>query len=56
MTRARMKIAAGANACDMVLESAAIDRNHIDMLKVHTNVNKKKTKKWPGVLRRLVMK
>jgi hypothetical protein len=51
-----MKIAVGAKACEIVLESDAIDRNHIDILKVHTNVNKKKTKKWPGVLRRFVMK
>jgi hypothetical protein len=56
MTKARMKIAAGAIACDSVLDSAAIDRKYIDIVKVHTSVNKKKTKKCPGVLRRFVMK
>ena len=51
-----MKIAAGAIAWDNVLESAAIDRKYIDIVRVHMNVNKKKAKKWPGVLRRFVMK
>jgi hypothetical protein len=51
-----MKIAAGAIACESVRDKDAMERKNIDMVKVHMNVNKKKTKKCPGVLLRFVMK
>jgi len=51
-----MKIAAGAIACDRVLDNAAIERKYIDMVRVQTKLNRRYTKKFSGVLRRLVMK
>lgn len=51
-----MMIAAGAIACANVLESAAMQRKNIDMVRVQTNVNSKKVKKASGVRRRFVMK
>jgi hypothetical protein len=56
MINARMKMAAGAMACDKVLEREAIERNNIDMVHVHVNVNKRKMKKFSGVLRRFDIK
>ena len=41
---------------DNVRESDAMERKNIDIASVHIKVNKKNTKKWPGVLRRFVKK
>ena len=49
-------MAAGAIAWASVLESAAIQRKNMDMVRVQTNVNSKKVKKASGVRRRLVIK
>jgi len=51
-----MKIAAGAIACDKLRDRAPMERKNMDMVTVQTNVNRKNTKKWPGVRRRFVMK
>jgi len=51
-----MMIAAGAIACAKVLDSAAIHRKNMDMVRVHTNVNNKNVKKASGVRRRFVKK
>lgn len=56
MTIARIRIAAGANACDNVRETEAIVRKSIDMVKVMKKVISRKKKNAPGVLRRPVMK
>jgi hypothetical protein len=56
MTKARMKIAAGAIACESVLDNDAIERKYIDMVRVQTKLNRRYMKKLSGVLRKLVMK
>lgn len=52
----RIKIAAGAKACERVRETEAIDRNNMDMTKVNMKDIRTKKKKFPGWRLRLDMK
>ena len=56
MASARLKSEAGASASGKERESAAMHRKYIDIVSVQVNANNKNTKKWPGVLRKFVMK
>ena len=55
-TRARIKTAAGAIACERLRDREAILRKTMDMVSTHMKLNRKKTKKWPASRRRLVIK
>jgi hypothetical protein len=54
--RAKINPAAGVRACTNVLESAASDRKNMDIVRVAKKLTKKKKKKLPGSLLRLVIK
>lgn len=53
---ARIRIAAGAIACDRVRETEAMVRNNIDITIVNMKDIKRKKKKFPGFRFRLTMK
>jgi hypothetical protein len=56
MIKASIKIAAGANACASVRDTAAIVRNILDMVNVEKNENRTNTKNAPGSRRKLLRK
>ena len=56
MTIAKIKIAAGAKACESVRETDAMVRKSIDMVNVKKKEISKKKKNGPGSLRRLARK
>lgn len=56
VTIARIRMAVGTMACESVREAEAIVLKIIDMQIVTRKVTKRKKKKAPGSLRRLVMK
>lgn len=56
MTKARIKIAAGANACSSVLDRLPILLKNIDMVRTMIKLTNKKKKNAPGSRRRLAMK
>jgi hypothetical protein len=54
--RSRIRMAAGARACERVLEIEAMKRKSMDIVRVAVKLMSRKKKKGPGSLRRLAMK